>query len=170
MPTLKWNLKAVVVLGLAVVLSACAVHESTPPKQWVGATERVSLLPSGLKLLARVDTGAKTTSIHAINIRTPIGLSIGKPVSFTTSNANGKSISVDTRIAGTALVKTSEGSERRIKIPLNIKWQDQQKQVLVTLNDRSSMQYRLLLGRNWLTGDYVVDVDKGVEEFEEIKP
>jgi hypothetical protein len=30
--------------------------------------------------------------------------------------------------------------------------------VLVNLNDRSAMKYRLLLGRNWLENDYLVDV------------
>ncbi len=38
-------------------------------------------------------------------------------------------------------------------------WNDASKTVLVTLNDRNAMQFRLLLGRNWLRGDYIVDVD-----------
>jgi hypothetical protein len=29
---------------------------------------------------------------------------------------------------------------------------------MVNLNDRSAMKYRLLLGRNWLENDYLVDV------------
>jgi hypothetical protein len=31
--------------------------------------------------------------------------------------------------------------------------------VLVTLNDRTSMDYPLLVGRNFLHGDFLVDVD-----------
>ena len=46
-----------------------------------------------------------------------------------------------------------------------MQWKDFRKEVLVTLNDRTDMEYPLLLGRNFLRGDFLVDVaqdaDKG---------
>ncbi|HEY9052869.1 MAG TPA: RimK/LysX family protein, partial [Gammaproteobacteria bacterium] len=56
-------------------------------------------------------------------------------------------------------VKTSEGKELRYKVPLTIKWKSTRKTVLVTLNDRRSMSYPFLLGRNWLQNDFLVDVE-----------
>jgi len=35
--------------------------------------------------------------------------------------------------------------------------------VLVTLNDRTDMEYPLLVGRNYLRGDFLVDVAKKEE-------
>jgi hypothetical protein len=44
-------------------------------------------------------------------------------------------------------------------VPLAINWKNSNKTVLVTLNDRKHMQYGMLLGRNWLQGDFIVDID-----------
>jgi hypothetical protein len=37
---------------------------------------------------------------------------------------------------------------------------DFEKKVLVTLNDRTDMEFPLLIGRNFLRGDFLVDVEK----------
>jgi hypothetical protein len=44
-------------------------------------------------------------------------------------------------------------------VPLKLRWQDVEKKVLVTLNDRNNMKYPILLGRNFLRGDFLVDVN-----------
>ena len=46
------------------------------------------------------------------------------------------------------------------KCRLSLKWKDFTKDVLVTLNDRTEMVYPLLIGRNFLRGDFIVDVDQ----------
>ena len=61
-------------------------------------------------------------------------------------------------------VKTSEGSELRYIVPITITWKDNTSTLLVSLNDRSQMRYRLLLGRNWLRGDYIVDVERNAAD------
>jgi hypothetical protein len=50
--------------------------------------------------------------------------------------------------------------DRRYKVPLVFEWNGFRKEVLVTLNDRTHMEYPLLVGRNFLSGDFLVDVDK----------
>lgn len=77
---------------------------------------------------------------------------------------DGKSRKIETRVASVVKVKTSEHSEYRYVVPLLMKWKDSEKIVLVTLNDRKNMKYRLLLGRNWLHGDFIVDVDINNED------
>jgi hypothetical protein len=45
-------------------------------------------------------------------------------------------------------------------VRLALQWKDFSKEVLVTLNDRTDMTYPLLIGRNFLQGDFLVDVDQ----------
>ncbi|MGI9428772.1 MAG: RimK/LysX family protein, partial [Bythopirellula sp.] len=58
-----------------------------------------------------------------------------------------------------SVIKTSEREETRYKVPVTLNCLDVKKRVLVSLNDRSHMTYPMLLGRNFLQGDFVVDVD-----------
>ncbi len=39
-------------------------------------------------------------------------------------------------------------------------WNGKNKSIPVNLRDRSELEYKLLIGRNWLEGDYLVDVTK----------
>ncbi len=130
-------------------------------KRLVGATEVVYVREANLSLQARVDTGAKTSSIHAENIRIETsGDPRGKAISFDLVTNEGHSITIETRVISVVKVRNTDQSESRFVVPLNIKWRDSEKMVAVTLNDRSRMQYRMLLGRNWLRGDFIVDVEK----------
>ena len=149
---------------LAALLWAAAVTADAP-KQVIGAVETIRVEPSGIELRARVDTGAQTTSIHAEDIEIDgDGDARGKPIRFRVVNRLGQSAWVETQVAREITVRTSEGSERRYAVPLTLGWRQSSKPVLVTLNDRAQMRYRLLLGRNWLRGDYIVDVEINDED------
>lgn len=141
-------------------------------KQIVGATEIVWIKEAELYFKARVDTGAKTTSIHAENIQVDADLVlhdsatqeqraalISQPIEFDVVNQIGERQHIKTQVLSVVKVKTSDHSEYRYVVPLTIGLKGQEKQVAVSLNNRSQVKYRLLLGRNWLTGDYLVDVD-----------
>ncbi len=147
--------------AFSVVLNAQAdVH-----KQIVGATEVIHIEEANLSFIARVDTGAKTSSIHAKKIKVdPSDNPKGKPISFYLVNKKGQSKIIETQIASVATIKTSEGSERRYKVLLTLKWKNSKKSILVSLNDREKMEYGLLLGRNWLHKDFLVDVDRNNED------
>ncbi len=146
---------------LAVLLLVSLNVDADSLKQIVGATEVVFVEEANLSFKARVDTGAKTSSIHAENIELDLsGDPRGKPISFDLVTKEGLSRKIKTRVSSVIKVKTSEMAENRYVVPLLMKWNDSKKIVLVTLNDRTKMKYRLLLGRNWLQGDFIVDVDK----------
>lgn len=159
-------MKFVFTLFLLAALSLAPLHAvAQSKKQIVGATEVVLLTDANLRFVARVDTGAKTSSVHAENIEVdPSGDPRGKPISFHLVTREGQSIKVETRVISVVRVKNSEQSERRYVVPLLVKWNDSERTVSVTLNDRKSMDFRLLLGRNWLHGHYIVDVDKNHED------
>lgn len=131
----------------------------------VGATETVTVAESGLAFLGRVDTGAATCSVHAVDTEllgpVPVGGSpVGRQVAFTLLNEHGESRRLNARVEKIESVRTSEGKEERLCVYLTVGWQGEEKRVLVNLNDRSAMTYRLLLGRNWLENDYLVDVTR----------
>ena len=150
---------------LAVVLFVSINVQADSRKQVVGATEVVLIEEANLSFKARVDTGAKTSSIHAENIKIDLsGDPRGKSISFYLVTKEGLSRKIETRVSSVVKVRTSEMSEHRYVVPLLMKWNDSRKTVLVTLNDRTKMEYRLLLGRNWLHGDFIVDVDKNNED------
>lgn len=152
-------------LPLLAGLLCAAVAQADSHKQIIGATATILVEPSRLEFRARVDTGAQTTSIHAEDIELGAnGDPRGKPISFNLVNRKGQSVRIDTHVARQILVRTSEGSERRYAVPLTLSHNGIARTVLVTLNDRAQMRYRLLLGRNWLSGDYIVDVDINDED------
>jgi hypothetical protein len=150
------------------LLAALCIASLAPAhgaKQIVGATEIVEIGPQKLRVRARVDSGAQTSSIHAEDVEIEAGGDPrGKPIAFKVVNEQGQSQRIETQVARQILTKTSEGSERRYAVPLTITWNNASKTVLVTLNDRSQMRHRLLLGRNWLRGDYIVDVEINDED------
>ncbi len=150
---------------LAFLLLVSINADADSLKQIAGDTEVVFIEDANLSFKARVDTGAKTSSIHAENIELDLsGDPRGKPISFDLVTKEGLSRKIKTRVSSVIKVRTSEMAEHRYVVPLLMKWNDSSKTVLVTLNDRTKMKYRLLLGRNWLHGDFIVDVDKNNED------
>ncbi len=142
-------------------------EDATPPKKAkrvIGATTSVLEKQSGLLFRARVDTGAKSCSLHIEEMKIDdeaekMVENIGKVVHFRVKNGNSKSHWLEARIAGYVIIKTSDSRVRRYKVPLTLRWKGIEKKVLVTLNNRSGMKYPLMLGRNFLRGDFLVDVD-----------
>ena len=150
---------------LVALIAASLSVQAEPHKQVVGATEVIFIEEANLSFKARVDTGAKTSSIHAEGIEVDLsGDPRGKSISFYVVTKEGQSRKIESRVNSVVKVRTSEQSEHRYVVPLVMIWKSSKKTVLVTLNDRSSMEYRLLLGRNWLRGDFVVDIDKNNED------
>ena len=166
MKIININLSRLVVVVLwSSLLVACS--DDGQQRKVLGAVEVVELKEAKLSFVGRVDTGARRTSIHALDIKVDEGVVLeegasvtGLPISFTVFTKDGQSKRVETIIDKIVFVRTSEGGEYRYVVPLSFSWQGVTKTIQVTLNDRSRMSYRLLLGRNWITKDFVVNVDK----------
>lgn len=132
-------------------------------KKRIGATERLFVSEAQLSFLARIDTGSMLSSIHAFDVRFKDNQSlikennIGKTISFKTENDQGEVASIEAVITDIPLIKSPQGTEERYIVELRIG--NHQDKVEVTLKNRSHMEYKLLIGRNWLQGKYIVDVD-----------
>jgi hypothetical protein len=142
-------------------------EDATPPKKSkrvIGATAMLLEKQSGLLFRARVDTGAKSCSLYVKEMviedeEEKWVDNIGKVVHFKVKNRSDETYWLEGRIAGYVIIKTSDSRVRRYKVPLILRWKGIEKKVLVTLNNRNGMKYQLLLGRNFLQGDFLVDVD-----------
>ncbi len=136
------------------------------PKQTIGATAVIMEVSSGARFKARVDTGAKSCSLHIDEIRfqdasDKMRENIGKVAQFQVRDSSGKAHWITEKIFCTVQVKTSAKKERRYKVWLTLRYGEVEKRVKVTLNDRSQMEFPLLMGRNFLCNDFVVDVSLG---------
>lgn len=136
-------------------------------KRVIGASATIMEKRSELLFRARVDTGAKSCSLHIEDMKIEnesdnMADNIGKVVRFNIKNGHKESHWLEAKIAGYVIIKTSNASDdrkRRYKVPLTFRYKDFEKTVLVTLNNRQHMEFPLLLGRNFLKGDFVVDVE-----------
>jgi hypothetical protein len=138
-------------------------------KRIIGATAVLTEVSSGISFLARIDTGAETCSLHVEKIEIQDKAArrvrnVGKAIRILLKDKEGNTHWIDGIVADAVRVKSSSlpGGEydHRYKVRLTLQWQDIRKEVLVTLNNRTDMEYPLLLGRNFLRGDFLVDVSQ----------
>lgn len=149
-------------LGLAWGLILQQQHAS---KTTLGETARVTELDSNLTFSARVDTGAAVSSIHCVEMHIADESdeprdNVGKPVELTIGNGREQYATINTTIADYAQVRTSDATTHRYYVRLRLRCADVEKETLVTLKDRTTMRHKLLLGREFLASDFVVDVSE----------
>lgn len=127
----------------------------------IGEIEPVTLVGPKLTMLARIDTGATTSSVDAQNIKKYER--DGKSwLKFSIKNRKtGKITEFESKLTRTVEIKR-HGAEPQIRPITKLKM----KLGTVTLNsefslaDRSSFEYPILIGRNVLDGSFIVDVSK----------
>jgi hypothetical protein len=156
-------------LATLAVFAGAQRADDQPKKRIIGATAVLTEVSTGLPFAARIDTGAESCSLHVekleIKDESPRPIqNLGKSIRFLIKNEKDESKWIETTIARVVRIRSSvqkEGEfDRRYKVRLTLRWEDFRKEVLVTLNDRTEMAYPLLVGRNFLRGDFLVDVDK----------
>ncbi len=127
-------------------------------KVLIGRVEWVELPEIKLKQKARIDTGAKTTSMHAVNIE-EVQQRGELFVKFQSVDSEGKLVEVFRKVDTTQRVANTAGFvSKRYVIKEKIKIGSIEREVLINLNDRSRMDYKFLVGRNLLLGRFIVDV------------
>jgi hypothetical protein len=158
---------AVVALALAVGLR---LSTGDHWKTRIGATADVIEMSSGLVFKARVDTGAALSSIHCVRIEiedasTDPEQNVGKPARVLLANERDDEHWIEARIVDYARIQNVDAARARYFVRLNLQCQGIKKPALVTLDDRGHMSHRLLLGRDFLVDDFVVDVGMDNVDF-----
>jgi len=122
-----------------------------------GWIEKAVLYPDGVILHAKLDTGAETTSINAINPEF-FDRDNSRWARFNITNRYNESVTIEARVIREAKIKRHFGEKQvRPVILLDICIGDVRKREEVNLVDRSNLKYQLLIGRNFLKGDILVD-------------
>lgn len=127
----------------------------------LGGLEKVFLDPPNLVFNARIDTGAKTSSLNAIDMvefeRD------GKPyIKFNVIHPEtGENIELTRRIRRYVRIKEHMSeSQRRPVVRLRVKFANIDERIYFTLVDRSKFAQQVLIGRNLLQDLAIVDVSK----------
>ena len=126
----------------------------------LGSAEWAALPDLGVPaILARIDTGARTSALHASAIEVYAGAD-GQRVRFTVHPVTGrKSIarSCDAPLVARRWVASSNGTrELRCVVRTSVRIGARSWPIEVTLADRRSMRYPMLLGRTAILADMVV--------------
>lgn len=127
----------------------------------LGWEEWVSLPDLGLPAIkAKVDTGAKTSALHAHHIE-PFGSPAAPMVRFAVHPRPGRTdieITCSARVVGRRVVTSSNGEqENRYVIRTRLSVGGRDWPIEVTLSNRETMSYRMLLGREAIRRDVFVD-------------
>jgi hypothetical protein len=127
----------------------------------LGEIENVFLDPPNLEFSARIDTGAKTSSLNAVDM-VEFERDGSPYVKFHVIHPEtGKKIELTRRVRGHVRIKDHKSeSRRRPIVSLRVRLANIDERISFTLVDRSKFSQQVLLGRNFLRDLAVVDVSK----------
>ena len=123
----------------------------------VGWVEKARIYPGDFLMHAKMDTGAKNSSLNASQMET-FRREGREWVRVSLVNRDGKSTTLERPVERIAQIKRHRGnSQERPVITLGICVNDVYKEVEVSLIDRSRFDYQLLVGRSFMEGDQIID-------------
>jgi len=122
-----------------------------------GYIEKVTLGQKVLVFKAKLDTGARHSSLNATDIQMFERKGVSW-VRFIVTDSKGKTMRMEKKAFRVAGIKTrDETLQERPVIMLLICLGPVQKEVEVNLVDRSFFNYQVLIGRSFLKGSFLVD-------------
>ena len=127
---------------------------SAGEKMTIGEVEDIILMPWGVRLPARIDTGAATSSLDARELTVKDNMA-----EFRLPKMYG-GLRLRLPVTGCQKIRSAEFRERRPIVELEICLGSNRIRTLVNLSDRSMVKYPLILGRNFLKENFVVDVKR----------
>ena len=126
-------------------------------KQVVGWLEKARIYPGNLVVIAKLDTGAKNSSLNASRI-TEVERGGERWVRFKLTNRYGETATIERKVHRVVKIRDHDGTpESRLAILLGICLGNVYKEVEVNLADRSHFNYQMLIGRSFLQGNVIVD-------------
>jgi hypothetical protein len=147
-----WSVVSLSILAPVFLLTAGSA--GAEEKTVLGGVEDVILLPWRIKLPARIDTGAAKSSLDAREIKVQ-----DDTIEFKLPRKYG-GLQIRLPIMGWRHIRTPEGLERRPVVEVEICLGSKRFRTLVNLTDRSMVKYPLILGRNALRENFLVDVKR----------
>lgn len=126
-------------------------------KEVVGWVEKVKLYPGELVVKAKIDSGAKTSSLNCrcYNFFKRNGK---EWVKFTVVNYKGEATELEQPVVRIAKIKRHYGEmQERPVVKLGLCLANTYKETEFTLIDRSGLNYQALVGRRFLQDGFLID-------------
>jgi hypothetical protein len=120
-------------------------------KMVIGEVEEVVLIPWGVRLPARIDTGAATSSLDAREL-----IVKNNTAEFRLPKMYG-GLPLRLPVIEWQKIRSADFRERRPVVEITFCLGPKLIHTQVTLNDRSTVSYPLIIGRNVLKNKFVVD-------------
>lgn len=135
-----------------ILVLPCAAEEKT----LAGWTEIVAVGVPGVLIHAKMDTGAKLSSLHCV---CEVYERQGQPwVKFTLYDLSGEPFQFDLKVERVVRIKKHGGGYYdRPVVRLGLCVGSLFKETEVNLTDRTGFRYKLLIGRDFMEPDIVVD-------------
>lgn len=137
---------------------------TTKIKPVLGWREWVALPEFGIaRIKAKVDTGARTSALHAFNLETfeQKGERMVRFKMHPIQHRSDQVVDCVAKVIDERDVTDSGGHiEKRLVIKTTVQIGDDKRRIEVTLTDRDTMLFRMLLGRTAIRPHYVVDPNK----------
>jgi len=133
------------------ILPFTPLHAEDKTKMVIGSVEEVVLFPWGVKLPARIDTGAGMTSLDVRDLTIK-----NKVAQFRLPEKYGNTL-ISLPVIRYCKVRSSDSRRRRPVVEMELCVGSRRMRVWVNLNDRSHLEYPLILGRNVLNQGFIVD-------------
>ena len=149
------------VSGIVVLLIGWGTVPSEAKKMKIGWVERVRVFPGNLLMMAKIDTGADNSSIHATSIES-FKKNDEQWVRFTVTPIQGDPKVIERPIFRlTQITRHGAPDEDRLVVKMGICLGPVYKEDMeVNLADRSNFEYKMLIGRSFLRGEAMVDPSK----------
>lgn len=138
-------------------LGLCLVDVASGAREVAGWLEWAVLAPEGIQLAAKLDTGADTTSIGATDIHR-LSTEAGERIVFRVQGHPSAGVWLQRPLVRFAWIKRHGlPPEPRPVVRMGLCVAGTLKEVEVTLADREGFDQGLLIGRNFLASDILVD-------------
>ncbi|MDN3516179.1 ATP-dependent zinc protease [Aquisalimonas lutea] len=153
MPRPPWLRLFALGLGLvATIVAGGTVHG----KSIFGWTERVKLVDADMTLEAKLDTGAETSSLHAPDPE-PFEKDGEDWVRFEVADDDGNEHTFERPVERTIRIRSASGVTERYVVELALCVGTVERTKEINLADREELSTRMLVGRNFMAGEILVD-------------
>lgn len=128
-------------------------------KTTIGRVERIALPKLGFeRVMAKMDTGAFTSALHYQEME--LRMDNGRQLLAVKLRMGSKQRTILFKRFKRVVVRTSGGpAEERYAVRTTVELGGRSVRTEFTLSNRSDMRFQVLLGRKFLSGRFVVDVD-----------
>lgn len=147
-------------LFFALALTGAADARDAEKLAVAGWVEEGWLGEPPMKVKVKLDTGARTSSIHAAQFR-DYEKDGKRRVSFTLTNNDGVERTIDAEVVRIASIRRAGAElQQRPVIRLKLCIAGVTRETEFTMADRSELTYPVLAGRSFLAGRFLVDPDR----------